>query len=142
MDSQRSPEVETLAKVLPFPPRSTRRAKASDLIKAEQARALERRRRQTAVWTGRAWVVLAWIVAACRLRLAIVHREVFGFEASVALLVAIVLPLMRAPSIAATIRETVAAVRRASRARRNGGSAEPGAHPPASPPRRVGRSVQ
>jgi hypothetical protein len=39
------------------------------------------------------WSLFAWTLAALRLRLAAAHHEVFGVDATLAFLVAVVLPL-------------------------------------------------
>jgi hypothetical protein len=58
-----------------------------------------------------AWWLMAWVVAVSRLRLATVDREVFGFEATFAFLIAIVLPLMAAPRLLEIARDVLARLR-------------------------------
>lgn len=45
------------------------------------------------------WWVMAWAVAASRVRLAAAQYEVFGVEATLAFLVAVVLPLVSVPQL-------------------------------------------
>ncbi|HEX7476610.1 MAG TPA: hypothetical protein VF331_02270 [Polyangiales bacterium] len=55
-----------------------------------------------------AWCVFAWCVAATRLRLAAVNHEAFGVDATLAFLVAVVLPLLCAKPIWRGLRRAVA----------------------------------
>src|SRR6266404_312847 len=104
MERHRNPQVDATGKVLRFPPISAGRAPtASDVAEVNQARVLRRREKRSALWIDGAWVLLAWIVAVCRLRLAIMQHEVFGAEASMAFLVVVLMPLMRAPRIIAVV---------------------------------------
>src|SRR5882724_8358118 len=87
-------------KVLAFVPP----ARPNRVIAAESARAarslLERRRQLLDSVSGRAWIILAWFVAAERLSLAIARQEVFGSADTLAFIVAVVILLMRARAIA------------------------------------------
>jgi hypothetical protein len=61
-----------------------------------------------------AWCVFAWCVAATRLRLAAVRHEVFGVDATLAFLVAVVLPLVCAKSIVRAVKRHLVRVMPAS----------------------------
>jgi len=78
----------------------------------------------------------------CAAWLAIVQREVFGAEASMAFLVVVLLPLIRAPRIVAAIRRVVLALKRVSSARRGMDLEAQGAPPPAPLRNQSGRSLQ
>src|SRR5258708_35897838 len=105
----RNPQVEKAGKILRLL-RPRRPRKAPDGAKVIEARVMESRRRRALTWISGAWVLLAWIVAACRLRSPVMHHEVFGAEAGMAFLVVVVLPLMQAGRIADAAREAVIAL--------------------------------
>jgi hypothetical protein len=92
----------------------------SNAAKGNEARAIVHMQQRTSTWISVSWVLLAWTVAAGRLRFAITHHQVFGVETSMAFLVAVLIPVMRARRIAQTVREVVVVLRRARRDRRQG----------------------
>ena len=113
MDRHRNSEIEARGNVLKFRPlRSGRPATTADEARAMEEQ-LRHREQQLAVWVVRIWMLLAWLVALSRLRLALAHHEVFRPDASVAFIVAAIIPIMRIKSIVAVLREAMAAVRRA-----------------------------
>jgi hypothetical protein len=116
----RKPAVEPKGKLLTFPP-SGRSAHAGDVRVTQmmQVARAESRLRQLDDWNGRAWMVLAWMLGAYRLHLAVVQREVFGLDASLAFLFAVLMPIMRARGIARALAELVRPLRRALTARRS-----------------------
>jgi hypothetical protein len=85
-----------VAKVLPFV-RPSRGGEALQSQRTARVATGPRRpwHRQRIFWL--AWWALAWMLAASRLALATRAREVFGFQAAVAFLIAVVLPLMASP---------------------------------------------
>jgi hypothetical protein len=54
------------------------------------------------------WWAIAWMLAAVRLKSAVAQREVFGFDSTLAFLVAIVLPLLAAPALLELVRSAAA----------------------------------
>ena len=143
MHRQQDPQVETKGKVLRFPSLGAgHAATASHIARVNAAHALQRREQRAAAWIGGAWVLLAWIVAVCRLHLAITQHQVFGAEASMAFLVAVLLPLMRARSIAAAARDALVALRRAWSARRDAPPDGSDKQSPLPSERRSGRPLQ
>jgi hypothetical protein len=60
------------------------------------------------------WVLLAWTVAACQLRLPVMQHQVFGAETIAAFVVVVMLPIMQAGRIAQVARQTISALKRAN----------------------------
>jgi hypothetical protein len=77
-------------RVLPFPPVARASARATRVER--DVAAPDPAQHSRAWWL--AWWSMAWIVAAARVRLAAAQHEVFGVEATLAFLVAVVLPLL------------------------------------------------
>jgi uncharacterized membrane protein len=114
----------------------------ADVAQVREANALRRRQERAASWMNRIVLLLAWIVAVCRLELALTHHEVFGVVASMAFLVAVLMPLVHARSIAVAVREVAVELRRGRTERRKAefeGSGTPAPAPPHGP---AGRSLQ
>jgi hypothetical protein len=119
MDSHRRPLSERVGKILKFPLlRPKRGAHASAHASAIEAQRFELRRRRLAQWLNGLWMLLAWIVSALRLRVAIVHHQVFDVETSIAFVVVLLMPLMLTPKIATAIRDAIVFMRRARKARK------------------------
>jgi hypothetical protein len=134
MDRHRHSEIEARGNVLKFRPlRAGRPATTADVARAKEEQSLRHREQRLAVWVVRIWMLLAWLVALSRLRLALAHHEVFRADASVAFVVAVIIPIMRIKSIVAVLREAVAAVRRA----KPGGGKEPTETTEQTSPRRT-----
>jgi hypothetical protein len=116
-------------KLLTFPqPGRAAHAGGVRVTRMTQVASAERRLRQLAEWRGRAWLVLAWMLAADRLHLAIVQREVFGPEASLAFLLAVLMPITHARNIVSALAELARPVRRAVAARRGAKPTSAGAN--------------
>jgi hypothetical protein len=103
MDPRRDSAVSHSAKVLEFP-KPAQNAGSAHGIRANGPAAVER-------WSTGGWLVLAWFLAASRVHLAAVHHEVFGLEAHVAFLLAVVMPLMRARKLFELIADAARAFR-------------------------------
>jgi hypothetical protein len=103
-----------LAKVLPF----VRRTRPGDTSRtagrtaAHSPAAWHRSR-----WFWFSWWAMAWMIAASRLQVATLTREVFGLEATLAFMVAVVLPLMASPALFDLARDTYRGVRDLRQAR-------------------------
>jgi hypothetical protein len=127
MDHRRNPPVEPTGKVLRLVPRRRGRPTTTlDVELVKEEREQRRRDQRAAAWFDAAWVALAWTVSVWELRRAIAHREVFGVETTIAFLVAIALPLVRARRIIAALRRGTAVlkeVRAIRRAKREGAAA-------------------
>jgi hypothetical protein len=135
MDRHQDPQVEKAGRILKFPLlRSKRAAAANEAAKISEARVLDHRRRRITAWISGVWILLAWTVAACQLRLPVLHHQVFGAETIAAFLVVVLMPIVQAGKIASAARRAVVVLRRATSDRRGAEpkGAEP--HPPALPP--------
>jgi hypothetical protein len=78
---------------------------------------VERRMQLVDHWSVQLWLLLAWMLAVGRLHLAVVQREVFGPEATLAFLLAVVMPIVRARTLFRTVHIAVQRLRDAFRAR-------------------------
>lgn len=126
MSRPRNPELEPMGKLLAFPPRGRSGIpSAAESVRAACA-AVDRRRQQLAQWTGRFWIVLAWLVAVDRIHVAAKNGEVFDLGDSLAFLVAVLMPLARARSIFVVLCDAGRALRDAVRSRSR--SADAAAH--------------
>jgi hypothetical protein len=63
------------------------------------------------------WLLLAWLLAAGRLHLAVAEREVFGPEATLAFLLAVVMPIVRVRKLARALHTAAQLLRDAIHAR-------------------------
>jgi hypothetical protein len=98
-----------IAKVLPF----LRPTRADDVAHGRHAARIPKHSR--CPWLASkffwlAWWAMAWMIAASRLKLAVIRREVFGFDATLAFLVAVVLPLMCSPLLLEPARRAYHAI--------------------------------
>jgi hypothetical protein len=114
MARDREPPVEPTGKVLTFPsadrqPESTEEALARV---AAAVRGEPRRGQRWVEWIDGAWVLLASVIAACRVWSAAEHREVFGVQASIAFALVVSVPVILARRILAALRHAGAARRR------------------------------
>lgn len=93
-------------RVLPFRRRGSGSSGGGGRFDGDAAQAIPARTpRPLPEWPAvTAWCVFAWCVAATRLRLAVVSHEVFGVDATLAFLVAVVLPLLCAKSVVRVVR--------------------------------------
>jgi hypothetical protein len=114
MHHHRTPQIESMGKLLAFPVPTRRRGwieiedgRAGKLAAASLARKLAR----SDVWSVRVWLILAWVLAAGRVHLAATQHEVFGLEASLAFVVMVVMPVVRAPNIARVVADGVRALK-------------------------------
>ena len=124
MSRPRNPEIEPMGKLLAFPPRARSGIpSAAESVRAACA-AVDRRRQQLAQWTGRFWIVLAWLVAVDRLHVAASHGEAFDVPDTLAFLVAVVMPLVRVRSIFVLVCAGGRALRDAVRARSRSADAD------------------
>jgi len=120
MDRHRVPEVETMGKVLAFPPPGVKgQSTAADVAKFVEARAIHQREQRVLRGVAAVWVVLALAVAAARVLPAVRHSERFGVETSLAFIVLVLAPLVHARGIVATVRSAVERLRGARRAQRD-----------------------
>jgi hypothetical protein len=78
---------------------------------------VERRAQLVDHWSAQIWLLLAWLLAAGRLHLAVAEREVFGPEATLAFLLAVVMPIVRARKLARALHTAAQLLRDAIRAR-------------------------
>jgi hypothetical protein len=114
-----------MGKLLAFPAKGRSSVpSAADSVRAACA-AVERRRQQLAQWTGRFWIVLAWLVAVDRIHVAANSGEVFDLGDSLAFLVAVLMPLARARSIFTLLGAVGRALRDAVRSRSRNADADP-----------------
>src|ERR1700742_4976220 len=105
-----------IAKVLPFPRGGRAGTGGPRRERVISSQLGLRWFRSRPFWLG--WWVLAWIVAASRLQVAVAQREVFGLDATCALLVAAILALMAAPTLYEYARAALTAVQHARALRR------------------------
>ncbi len=120
MASERTPHSERPGKLLLFRRlRSNLPGAASDARTLDAERAARLLRARLALLLTRSWIVAAWLLAALRVHRAVVSREVFGAEASLAFLVAVVVPLARTRAVVSVVGEVAHALRR-RRARTDG----------------------
>src|SRR5690242_13384491 len=113
MASEREGQRESRGKILLF--RRLRFGRSSTTWEADQLkadRAARIRRQRVALWFTRFWIVAAWVLAASRVHRAIAAREIFGAEASLAFLIAVVVPLARVRAVASVVGEVATALRR------------------------------
>jgi len=120
-------------KILRLPLFRPRRAATPLDAKVSEAHVLQSRRRRAIAWVSGAWALLAWTVAACELRLPVMHHEVFGVETMMAFLVVVSMPLVHAGRIANAARQAVVGLRRATTGRRGAEPKGAEAHPTAFP---------
>jgi hypothetical protein len=127
MDRHRNPPFETTGKVVRIVPKRRGRPTTLDVAMVNEERAMRRREQRAVVWLDGAWAVLAWTVSVFRLRLAVVHHEVFGLETTLAFLVAVALPFLKGRRIVAGVRTAAIALKqaRARRAARHDRNDEP-----------------
>jgi hypothetical protein len=135
MDQRSSRQVEAAGRLLAFRPRGAEPASPGRPC-APAFRGVVPRREGANPWPGLAWTLLAWLLAVSRVRLAAVQREVFGAEATMAFVVAVLMPVAQGRQIVAAARTTIAALRRVRMGRRNAEGEEadtPVRHPPVDP---------
>jgi hypothetical protein len=98
------------------------RPRSSHALPAGSARGtgcagVERRVQLADQWSAQIWLLLAWLLAASRLHLAAAEHEVFGPEATLAFLLAVVMPIVRVRKLARALHTAVQLLRDAIRAR-------------------------
>jgi hypothetical protein len=118
MDDTEKAQVEATRKVLAFPPKGSDLGAAEvGAVTQEGVRNAERAGRRMG-WLAGTWVLFAWIIAERRVSLAATHREVFGAEATTALLVFISMPMIYARRLAMAVRGVANRLLSAKAARR------------------------
>jgi hypothetical protein len=118
-------QIEMAGKILKFPRFALRRRGApSNAAKPHDGHGVVSTQQRAPGWINLTWALLAWSVAMGRVRFAITQHKVFGVEASLAFLVAVLIPLLRAKTIAHVAREVVVALTRAIDVRRRPSSTD------------------
>lgn len=112
-DRQGIPGVEANGNVVRLrAARSGRAVTESDVARANKERALRNRQDRLAAWCRGTWVLVAWALAVYRLRSAIVLHVVFDAEASLAFLVAVLMPILYGKSLISGVRAALIARKR------------------------------
>jgi hypothetical protein len=139
MDRQRDSLFEPRGKLVRIVRQGRRPATTTDVALVQHERAQRRKDERAAAWLRGTWVVMAWVVSICRLRLGVARHEVFGVESTMAFVVAISLPLLHGRKVVAAVRSALKAFRRARAARRSARTQQESFPPSAS---NDGRSLQ
>lgn len=117
MPSDRNPDVETPRKVITFPPPAPEGGANTADAAGVNARTRWRRQQRLTAWFEGLWALLAWVLAASRLRWTVAHREVFGPEAVIAFVLVVSMLLLRGPRSVAMLVRAARALRSATAVR-------------------------
>jgi hypothetical protein len=99
MAHRRNPEIESKGTLLAFshPERSGSEVGGARGMASFATRT--RRQQRVARWSGRFWIVLAWMIGANHVELAIARHQVFALQDYLAFLLVVVMPILRSRQI-------------------------------------------